>query len=76
MVQDLSAHPGPVGAALAAAERVLSRREGAGIVLAEAFSQLVGAIVLIKLLGRPSSMERRADERRCLSSDMTDQGRT
>ena len=35
MVQDLGEHPGPVRAALAAAERVLSRREGAGIVLAD-----------------------------------------
>jgi hypothetical protein len=35
MVQDLGEHPSPVLAALAAAERVLSRREGAGIVLAD-----------------------------------------
>jgi hypothetical protein len=35
MVQDLGEHPRPVLAALAAAERVLSRREGAGIVLAD-----------------------------------------
>lgn len=35
MIHDLGAHPGPMLAALAAAERVLSRREGAGIVLAD-----------------------------------------
>src|SRR3954463_5194918 len=35
MVQDLGEHPRPVLAAVAAAERVLSRREGAGIVLAD-----------------------------------------
>jgi hypothetical protein len=35
MVHDLGAHPGPVRAALTAAEQVLSRREGAGIVLAD-----------------------------------------
>jgi hypothetical protein len=35
MVRDLGEHPRPVLAALAAAERVLSRREGAGIVLAD-----------------------------------------
>ena len=35
MGPDPGAHPGPVRAALAAAERVLSRREGAGIVLAD-----------------------------------------
>src|SRR5690348_16519229 len=35
MVHDLGEHPGAVHAALAAAERVLSRREGAGIVLAD-----------------------------------------
>jgi hypothetical protein len=35
MDQDLGEHAGPVRAALTAAERVLSRREGAGIVLAD-----------------------------------------
>jgi hypothetical protein len=35
MVHDLGEHPGAVRAALAAAERVLSRRAGAGVVLAD-----------------------------------------